>query len=590
MILYRPSAVLHIYKLSPSSFPPKFLSQFKHSYSFLSHSPSPSSSSLSSSIPIRWFLLSKPCSRQFRPFSLAVATAVKNGTGGDTFFTEESVSWTSLGVSDKLSRALFNAGFGQPSLVQASCIPSIFSGKDAVVAAETGSGKTHGYLVPLIDRLCNAQDDSDNVASDQGVSAPRKLCLVLCPNVTLCEQVVRMANVLCGDDGQPLLTAAAVCGRQGWPVNKPDIIVTTPAALLNNIEPNKRRRLVFLRGVKFVVFDEADMLLCGGFQNKVIRLIHMLRYDEKQLSWSKESVPELQTQVELEASSEFSLEDDEDSKDEIISDGEESFESVVDDVWEDIETGPAKRTDWRRARKDYERSKQYIFVAATLPLNGKKTAGGVLKNMFPNANWVSGNYLHRHNPRLKQRWVEVSVDTQVDELIKAVNGGSRSNSVDLGRTIVFANTVEAVEAVAKILLRAGIECYRYHKDFSLEERAKTLDDFQEKGGVLVCTDAAARGVDIPNILHVIQADFATSAVDFLHRVGRTARAGQYGLVTSFYTESNRDLVAAVRQAGELGQSVETAFSRKRGFRNRLKKRGSRKAADTSTVEESVLSY
>lgn len=106
--------------------------------------------------------------------------------------------------------------------------------------------------------------------------------------------------------------------------------------------------------------------------------------------------------------------------------------------------------------------------------------------------------------RLKQRWVEVSVDTQVDELIKAVNGGSRSNSADLGRTIVFANTVEAVEAVAKILLRAGIECYRYHKDFSLEERAKTLDDFQEKGGVLVCTDAAARGVDISNILHVIQ--------------------------------------------------------------------------------------
>ncbi|RVX10493.1 DEAD-box ATP-dependent RNA helicase 22 [Vitis vinifera] len=69
------------------------------------------------------------------------------------------------------------------------------------------------------------------------------------------------------------------------------------------------------------------------------------------------------------------------------------------------------------------------------------------------------------------------------------------------------------------------------------------------------------------------ADFATSALDFLHRVGRTARAGQFGLVTSLYTESNRDLVAAIRQADKLGQPVDAAFSRKRSFRNKLKKRG-----------------
>lgn len=84
-----------------------------------------------------------------------------------------------------------------------------------VVAAETGSGKTHGYLVPLIHRLCNGEGGSENVVSQQGESTPpHKFSLVLCPNVTLCEQVVRMANGLCGDAGQPLLTVAAVCGRQ----------------------------------------------------------------------------------------------------------------------------------------------------------------------------------------------------------------------------------------------------------------------------------------------------------------------------------------------------------------------------------------
>lgn len=110
--------------------------------------------------------------------------------------------------------------------------------------------------------------------------------------------------------------------------------------------------------------------------------------------------------------------------------------------------------------------------------------------------------------RLKQRWIETTFDTQVDELIKAVNHGFKSKSVEFNsgqcRTMVFANTVDAVESVAKILMRAGIECYLYHKDCSLEDRAKTLVDFQEKGGILVCTDAAARGIDIPNVSHVIQ--------------------------------------------------------------------------------------
>lgn len=85
-----------------------------------------------------------------------------------------------------------------------------------IVAAETGSGKTHSFLVPIIDKLCNGQEESGNAAedSDQGVSSVRKISLVLCPNVTLCDQVVRMANGLCGENGEPLLRATSLCGRQ----------------------------------------------------------------------------------------------------------------------------------------------------------------------------------------------------------------------------------------------------------------------------------------------------------------------------------------------------------------------------------------
>ncbi|ESW25670.1 hypothetical protein PHAVU_003G055400 [Phaseolus vulgaris] len=559
-------------------------------YHFFSHFLKPTFPSL---LKPRPFSLTTPRQTQARTFVSAVASSSspQGSNGRDTFFAEQNVSWASLGLSDTISRALADIGLNRPSLVQASSVPSVLSGKDVVIAAETGSGKTYSYLVPLIDKLRDAQEHSLHAVSDQEVTSKQKVLLILCPNVQLCEQVVKMANCLRRDDGEAIVSVAALCGRQGWPIRKPDVIVTTPAALLNYVDIDRTRRMEFMRGVKCVVFDEADMLLCGSFQNKVIRLINLLRFDEKVLSRSKKSVAELSMQKESSLSSEDAFEGEEELQTEatLEEDDTDKEEDIVDI---NNECTSVKQRDWRRVRKTYERSKQYVFVAATLPVNGKKTAGGVLKYMFPHAEWVCGNYLHCHNPRLEQKWIEVTIDTQLDELIKAVNHSFRSedlvNAGGIHRTMVFANTVEAVEAVAKILLRSGIECSRYHKNCTLEERAQTLVDFHDKGGVLVCTDAAARGVDIPNVLHVIQADFATSAVDFLHRVGRTARAGQIGLVTSMYTESNRELVDAVRSAEKRGQPVETAFSRKRSFRNKIKKRGTNKVRDSATIKESAL--
>lgn len=98
--------------------------------------------------------------------------------------------------------------------IQAACIPTILAGADVVVAAETGSGKTHGYLVPLIDRLCRIMDVSKHAVDDQKWHKKHYVSLVLCPNLMLCEQVSRMANSLMDDNGVPFLTAAAICGRQ----------------------------------------------------------------------------------------------------------------------------------------------------------------------------------------------------------------------------------------------------------------------------------------------------------------------------------------------------------------------------------------
>lgn len=188
------------------------------------------------------------------------------------------------------------------------------------------------------------------------------------------------------------------------------------------------------------VFDEADMLLCGGFQNQIIRLINLLRFEEKQLSKMEKSMLDNSPKKDIELASttivenpvssmvenddvssnaqgkstssefenDFSL--SETSQDQQECNGQDlvsNAEDVADihDIREDPKSEENTLTstrggkDWRRARKLYKRSKQYIFVAATLPESGRKTAGGVLKHMFPDAIWVSGDYLHCHNPR-----------------------------------------------------------------------------------------------------------------------------------------------------------------------------------------------
>lgn len=145
------------------------------------------------------------------------------------------------------------------------------------------------------------------------------------------------------------------------------------------------------------------MLLCGSFQNQVIRLINMLRFDEKLLSREKNSAAEKLVDSNSDFLTQFELEDSEDPNIDFIPKEEEEAESDddVENLTGETEVGAGKKKDWRRVRKNYERSKQYIFIAATLPENGKRTAGGVLKRMFPDASWVSGSYLHRHNPRYR---------------------------------------------------------------------------------------------------------------------------------------------------------------------------------------------
>ena len=138
-----------------------------------------------------------------------------------------------------------------------------------------------------------------------------------------------------------------------------------------------------------------------------------------------------------------------------------------------------------------------------------------------------------------------------------------------GKTMIFANTARSVQELAKLLKESGVNCVEYHKLLPSGERHDNLSSFRMGNVmVLVCTDHASRGLDIANVSHVVQAEFALNVTHYLHRVGRASRAGVDGQATSFYDESSAELVRSILSGGG---SVEQSFSRNRGFRAKLKK-------------------
>lgn len=222
-------------------------------------------------------------------------------------------------------------------------------------------------------------------------------------------------------------------------------------------------------------------------------------------------------------------------------------------------------------REDFERPpwhRQYMFVAATVPSDAKKNVANDIKRLVPDVEWATSPDLHRISNNVEHNWVDISQSSPQKALLESLlqrHGG---------RTLVFARDVVSAEQIWEGISRAGFKSVLYHSKMRAPESEKNLVRFrQNMNMIMVCTDAASRGLDVPNVSNVVQADFAASAVDFLHRVGRTGRAGAPGHVTSLFGDDNRNLVEAIRCSIEKGEPIEGAFSRKRSFRKKFKRYG-----------------
>ncbi|KAI8103612.1 hypothetical protein M9435_004947 [Picochlorum sp. BPE23] len=509
----------------------------------------------------------------------------------DVFFS--NVTFSENGVAHEMCGLLEEAGFTTMSKAQRDSYAALRKGGDVVLAAETGSGKTMAYLVPLIENLIDARGDDrgdvdDDIMEESVVEELRSRehassVLVLCPNAVLCKQVVDVIDSIYG--GSDLIKAVYVSAqqisyddsREGFP----DVVVTTPGALhslLNGTGPLIGPEWT-MQGLKdwarFVVLDEADMLLGGAYGKSIEHLMGELRGGDRE-------------RAALRACEEVGI--------------------SLDDYWSMprhirkaaqlyggrgmVEEGACDFIEGRRPGDDLNPSnvwlRQYCFVGATMPTEGKETVGAKIAKEFPTSTWISGQQLHKTMQQVEFRW-ESAHDGERhkhDVLIDIIQSDEEIQQGS-GRVMVFTKDTKSCKSMATMLSNAlapeGDDAssplvLQYHKGSSQAEREESLRYVQMRGDtsrsfIFVCTDATARGLDVPGVSHVVHADFPASAVDFLHRSGRTGRAGLKGVVTAIVDEDGVDLANAIRELIQDDGSIEGAFSRNRSFRKKFKKYG-----------------
>jgi ATP-dependent RNA helicase RhlE len=342
--------------------------------------------------------------------------------------------FTELPISAPLQARLSAAKFTTMTPVQAAGIPQALEGKDVLATAQTGTGKTLAFLIPMMEQLLKK-------------STPGIAGLILVPTRELAMQVAAQYDALRGKGSRP---AALVVGglpeRQQLQAIKSGatVMVATPGRLEDFLE----RRLVDFRNISMLVLDEADRMLDMGFLPAIKRIVAVL---------------------------------------------------------------PAKR--------------QTMCFSATLP---DSVAHLVNRYMQAPVRIALGSTL-KPAENVRMQAFEVAADRKHDVLARLL-------AAETGRCLVFVRTKHNTERVAKRLMRDGFSAAMIHGDRSQGQRTAALNGFQQgRIRVLVATDVASRGIHVHDIAHVINYDLPAVAEDFIHRVGRTARAGGSGIASTLFS-------------------------------------------------------
>ena len=346
------------------------------------------------------------------------------------------MSFSNLGLCKEILRAIKEEGYTTPTPIQSKSIPVILSKKDVLAAAQTGTGKTAGFTLPLLQRLkdSNLKDKKTQVRA-----------LILTPTRELAAQVAQSVETY----GKYLpFKSAVIFGGVGINPQKAllkkgvDIIIATPGRLLDLIFQDS----LDLSKIEFLVLDEADRMLDMGFINDIKKILAIL---------------------------------------------------------------PKQR--------------QNLLFSATFSNEIKKLADGLLKSPV----LVEVSKANSASFKVEQVIHHVDKDRKKELLLHLVNKNSWQ------QVLVFTRTKHGANKLSEALLKDKITSAAIHGNKSQGARTKALDDFKNgKVRVLVATDIAARGIDIEQLPHVVNFELPNVAEDYVHRIGRTGRAGNNGIAIS----------------------------------------------------------
>ncbi len=367
--------------------------------------------------------------------------------------------FANLGLAPALVRALADQDYSAPTPIQAAAIPPALLGRDLLAAAQTGTGKTAAFALPMLQRLF-----VDSAA--RGVSR-RPRALIVTPTRELALQVeasirdyarylkVSTMTVFGGVGMQPQTDAL----RRGV-----DVIVATPGRLLDHIA----RRGVDLAGIELLVLDEADRMLDMGFLPVIKRIIALT-----------------------------------------------------------------------------PRSRQTLMFSATFPEEIKQLAEQFLRD----PQQVAVSTKNSAPVAIVDRVHPVDSERKRDMLLHVLAEDSRR------QTLVFARTKHGSDKLVKQLVAAGIKAAAIHGNKSQGARVRALGDFKSgRVNVLVATDIAARGLDIEQLPMVINYELPMVAEDYVHRIGRTGRAGASGVAISLVAQDESDRLRAIHRL--LGREID----------------------------------
>jgi ATP-dependent RNA helicase RhlE len=374
------------------------------------------------------------------------------------------LAFSELGLASNLLDAVQAAGYEHPTAIQAAAIPVALTGRDLIATAQTGTGKTAAFALPILQRLAaspvTGRTRSRTTGRGRSGGPGRPRALILTPTRELAQQIDMSLRVYRGR--LPLQSTVVVGGvKQESQIaalqRGVDILVATPGRLLDLVNQGH----VLCDRVEVFVLDEADRMLDMGFSHDVRRLASLLPRERQTLFFSATMAPLV---VRLAA-----------------------------DLLRDPQT-----------------------VAVTPPAS------------------VSG--------QIDQRVFFVAKADKRDLLLDVLRGR------DIARALVFTRTKHGAERLARLLVKAGVDADAIHANKTQGARQRTLAAFSRgQLRVLVATDIVARGIDVDGITHVINYDLPHEPENYVHRIGRTARADASGVALAFCDVEELSFLRGIEQ-------------------------------------------